>query len=112
MECLRCGVCCSKHQALVGPQEAQRIAAYLNITPDEWQKTYSEPKWHSDNNYLIRHDDGACIFLKFADDISYCAIQKVKPQCCIDWMPGADKKECLEGLGKRRTDAAYSDTTS
>ncbi len=101
MECLRCGVCCTRHQAITGLKEAQGIASYLGISLHEWEELYSEPKWHSDNSHLIRHVNGACIFLRYAEQVSCCEIQLVKPSCCSDWIPNLDKKECLEGL--RRT---------
>jgi Fe-S-cluster containining protein len=100
MKCLRCGICCHRHQAIITLKELQRIVSYLNITELEWEREYSEPKWPSDKNRLIRHVNGACVFLKYTDNVSYCDIQPVKPSCCKEWMPGLDKKECLEGLAK------------
>ena len=100
IECLRCGTCCIRHQAITSPEEAKRIAAYLSLTIQEWEKAYSEPRWHSHKNYLIRHINDACIFLKYDNDMSYCDIQPVKPSCCTDWIPNLYKKECREGLRK------------
>ncbi len=101
MRCLRCGVCCTRHQAIASLEEAQRIASYLNIAVHEWKKAYSELKWQSDNSYLIRHIKGACIFLRYDKNMSYCDIQTVKPACCNDWIPDLDKKECHEGLSRQ-----------
>ena len=100
MECIRCGICCAKYHAIVSLDEVQQIASYLGISMDEWVKLYSEPRWHSQNNYLIRHVNSACIFLRFVGGISYCGIQPVKPSCCSDWIPCLENKECREGLRK------------
>ena len=100
MECIRCGVCCAKHHAIVSLDEVQQIASYLGISMDEWVKVYSEPRWQSQKNYLIRHVNSACIFLRFVGEMSYCKIQSVKPSCCYDWIPCLGNKECREGLRK------------
>jgi Fe-S-cluster containining protein len=100
MECRRCGVCCTRHQASVRPEEIQRITAFLGITEGDWEKLYDDPRWEYDNYHLIRHVNGACAFLKWEEGLATCAIQSVKPACCTEWQPGPEKKECLEG-GRR-----------
>ena len=100
MECIRCGICCTRYQAIVSLDEVQQIASYLGISMNEWVKLYSEPRWHSHKNYLILHVNAACIFLKYAGKISYCDVQPVKPSCCYDWIPCPENKECREGLRK------------
>ncbi len=100
MECIRCGICCTRHQAIVSLDEVQQIASYLGISVNECVKLCREPRWHSDKNYLIRHVDAACIFLKYAGNMSSCDIQPVKPSCCSEWIPCPENKECREGLRK------------
>lgn len=102
MECNRCGICCTRYEAIVDIDAVQQIASYLRISTDEWVKLYSEPRWRSHKNYLIRHVNAACIFLRHEREISYCDIHPVKPSCCYDWMPGLENKECREGM-KRDT---------
>ncbi len=102
MECMRCGICCTRYQAIAGIDEMRRIAAYLGISDEEWINLYSEPRWHSDKNYLIRHVDSACIFLGYGDGISFCGIHPVRSSCCSEWVPGMDKAECREGMGRIR----------
>jgi Fe-S-cluster containining protein len=97
MACRRCGVCCTRHQAYVRPEEIQRISAFLGITKDDWEKLYDDSRWEYDNYRLIRHVNGACAFLKYDEGLASCAIHAVKPACCADWQPGAEKKECREG---------------
>jgi len=98
INCLRCGICCTKHQAIVSLEEAQKIASHLDITMHDWELAYADPKWLSTSNYLIRHVNSACIFLKYDENMSYCDIQTCKPACCADWMPAFEKKECRQGL--------------
>jgi Fe-S-cluster containining protein len=97
MACRRCGVCCTRHQASVRPEEMQRIAAFLGITAKDWVKLYDDPRWEYDDFRLIRHINGACAFLKWDKGLAACAIHAVKPACCSEWQPGAEKKECQEG---------------
>ena len=100
MECRRCGVCCTVHQAFVTGEDMERITAYLVINKDEWLREYDDPRWRYSQYRLIRHVNGACAFLRHEDGLAACSIQPVKPKCCQDWRPGPDRKECLEGRKK------------
>ena len=100
MECLRCGNCCTQHPAFASPEEIRRINIYLGITIDTWHQRYAGegPDYHS--HFPIRQINGACVFLKKYGVKYSCDIQPVKPDCCIDWIPSLDKKECREGFDK------------
>ena len=100
MECLRCGTCCTMHQAFVSKEDLERISAYLGITPGAGKREYDDPRWQYSQYNLIRHVDGACVFLTYEGGSATCAIQAVKPKCCRDWNPAPDRKECREGLEK------------
>ncbi len=100
MECRRCGVCCTLHQAFVTPADVERISAYLGITPEAWEELYNDPRWNYSEWRLIRHQDGACAFLTWEGGLSGCRIHAVKPECCANWQAGRDKKECREGMEK------------
>jgi Fe-S-cluster containining protein len=99
-ECFRCGICCTKFQAIVRFDEMQKIATYLGISVDEWVKQYSDPKWFSYRNFLIKHVDSACVFLRYENDLSTCTIYPARPACCSDWIASEEQKECQEGLKK------------
>jgi Fe-S-cluster containining protein len=101
MECRRCGVCCTRHQAFVNPEDVARITAYLGITMQEWDRRYDDPRWKYSEYRLIRHVDGACAFLMYDNGLAACAIHEVKPACCAAWEPGPDRAECREGGGRR-----------
>jgi Fe-S-cluster containining protein len=100
MECRRCGVCCTKHQAFVSPEDIDRIAHHLGITLSDWDNLYDDPRWRYSEYRLIRQVDGACAFLEFSGGLSSCKIHAVKPACCTKWQPGPDKNECKEGMEK------------
>jgi Fe-S-cluster containining protein len=100
MECRRCGVCCTMHQAFVDPEDIMRIVAYLGITMDDWQQLYDDSKWQFSEYRLIRHVNGACAFLEYDNGLATCAIHPVKPACCRNWKPGPGRKECREGEKK------------
>jgi Fe-S-cluster containining protein len=100
MECRRCGVCCTKHQAFVTPEDIDRIANHLGITLEDWDNLYDDSRWRYSEYRLIRHVNGACAFLEFSGGLSACKIHSIKPACCSKWQPGPEKKECKEGMGK------------
>ena len=100
--CRRCGICCTRHQAYAGPEEIQRIMAFLGINIDEWDQRYDEPRWRYADFRLIRHVNGACAFLRYDKGLAACAIYPVRPACCADWQPGPEKKECREGMKQRK----------
>jgi Fe-S-cluster containining protein len=98
MDCLRCGVCCTLHQAFVKPDEVPRITAFLGIGADEWERSYADPRWEYSDYGLIRHVSGACAFLTREGGFAACHIHQVKPACCVAWAPGPDRKECRLGM--------------
>ncbi len=100
MACRRCGVCCTRHQAHVRPEEIRRIIAFLGISLDDWDSLYDDPRWEYNDYRLVRQVDGACAFLKYDNGLATCAVYAVRPACCADWQPGAEKKECREGMRK------------
>ncbi len=100
LQCLRCGTCCRKHQAILDDEEVKRIADFMGIPADEWASRYTDPRWGSSRNYLILHNDSGCVFLRDEGNITSCEIHAVRPACCRDWVPGLDHKECREGLAR------------
>lgn len=98
--CLRCGVCCSKYQALLNLQELQQLADGLAISCEEFKDKYTDHRWGGTESFLLRHQDGACIFLAREENsrLTYCSINSFKPSDCLAWSPDPDKPECREGL--------------
>lgn len=100
MECRRCGVCCTRHQAFVNPEDIVRIISFLGITMEDWERLYDDSRWQFSEYRLIRHVNGACAFLEYTGGLANCAIHPVKPACCAAWKPGPDRTECQEGRGR------------
>jgi Fe-S-cluster containining protein len=105
MACRRCGVCCTRHQAFVTPMDIDRIVNYLGITVNDWEELYDDSRWQYSEYRLIRHVNGACAFLRYEGGLATCLIHEVKPECCVNWKPGPDKKECQEGIEKHSPDS-------
>jgi len=98
MTCRRCGICCTRHQAYVRQEDIRRITAFLGITETDWQTLYDDPRWEYNDFRLIRHINGACAFLKYENGLASCSIYAVRPECCSDWQPGAERRECRDGM--------------
>ncbi len=98
MACRRCGVCCTRHQAFVTPEDIDRILAYLGITAEDWERLYDDPRWRYSEYRLIRHAGGKCVFLNYENGLATCAIHEVKPACCARWQASTDMPECREGI--------------
>jgi len=102
MECRRCGVCCTMHQAFVDPEDIVRIVSFLGIAMQDWEQLYDDSRWQYSEYRLIRHVNGACAFLEYTDGLASCAIHAVKPACCASWKPGPERMECREGVVRRQ----------
>ena len=100
MECLRCGTCCTMHQAFVTTEDIKRITEYLGISGEDWLRDYDDTRSQYSEYQLIRHMNYACAFLKYEDNLATCVIEPVKPKCCREWEPGPDRSECQVGLEK------------
>jgi len=98
--CLRCGICCSKYQALLTRVEEQQIADGLTIGRDEFLDRYTDHRWGGTESFLLRHQDGACVFLSHVENspMTYCSINPFKPSDCREYSPDPCKPECQEGL--------------
>ena len=98
--CLCCGVCCSKFQPRLDLSEARTIAAHLGVNLERFLTDYTDPRWPGTRSLLLRHVNGACVFLRTSeeDKKKLCFIHSFKPSCCVEWKQGIDRSECLEGL--------------
>jgi len=81
-------------------KEASELAAQLNITVEKFIEEFTDSRWPSENSYLIRRRNGACIFLSHWKDakITGCKIHSFRPKDCRDWVAGLNKPECCLGL--------------
>lgn len=100
--CFRCGVCCTGRQVHLDLMEARRICDGLGLNWYVFLSNYIDQKWSGNDSYLLRQQDGACIFLKNTD-IPYCKVCIVhmfKPSACRDWSSSLYRRECQQGLAK------------
>jgi Fe-S-cluster containining protein len=102
MRCICCGTCCSKYQPRLSLAEAQLLTQKLGISWEQFLNSYADNRWPGTASYLLRHQNGACIFLG-SSSVSkqrLCIIHAFKPDCCLEWQARQDKPECREGLQK------------
>jgi Fe-S-cluster containining protein len=77
--CQQCGECCHGDKGiLVTPEEAEKLAAFLNLTPEELQRRFLI---ESPMGPQVATQNGACIFLKD----NRCQVHPVKPRICREW---------------------------
>ncbi|MCX6013138.1 MAG: YkgJ family cysteine cluster protein [Chloroflexi bacterium] len=98
--CLQCGTCCRKFLICLTYDEAKQIATGLQISFEDFEKTYIDPIWPDPNIYLLKRVNGACIFLKQAHELPVyrCSVHEFKSDGCLAFKPGLHKPECIEGL--------------
>jgi len=101
--CFRCGVCCTRYQVRLSLEEAQQIANELGLAWDEWLDLYVDQRWPGTDSFLLRHCNGACVFLERieARNVTCCLIQSFKPSACREWTPSLYRQDCQEGLIKQ-----------
>jgi hypothetical protein len=98
--CLRCGVCCTKYQVQLDLIEARRICHGLGLSWYTFLGNYIEPHWTRADSFLLRQQDGVCVFLKRTNEPyrTTCLIHAWKPSACREWTPSLYRRECQEGL--------------
>lgn len=97
-DCNKCGICCTRLRVSLSFIEAHRIADSLGVTWNDFRNTYLESDDLGDTAFFIRHQSGACIFLRFEEDQSTsCAIQPFKPLSCIQCNASLQRSICREG---------------
>ncbi|MBN1643568.1 MAG: YkgJ family cysteine cluster protein [Dehalococcoidales bacterium] len=98
--CFCCGICCSKYQVHLKLAEAQDIAEHLGISLQEFRDNFTDPNWPGTETCLLRHKDGACIFLEHEPESAarLCRIHTFKPLACRQWSANPYRKECRQGL--------------
>ncbi|MCP3965495.1 MAG: YkgJ family cysteine cluster protein [Lentisphaerae bacterium] len=96
-KCARCGTCCCwSGYVRLQNKEVDGIAAFLDLTMEEFTAKYTVLTHDRRNLTLIEHEGGRCIF--YEDNSCSCAINPVKPQQCRDfplrWNFSDWEKEC------------------
>ena len=77
--CQRCTACCKwPGDVRLGDREVARIAAFLDLTEDEFVHRYTRLRGNRQGLSLIERDNHECIMLEGAE----CRIHPVKPGQC------------------------------
>jgi Fe-S-cluster containining protein len=100
IECLFCGTCCTRYQPNLSLSEARRVADTMGLDWEAFRESYTDPRWPATNSFLLRHENGACVFL-VRDPVterSTCRIHAFKPNSCLEWLASVFKPECQAGL--------------
>ena len=99
-DCILCGICCSVYQVRITAEEAAALASHMSMGFYDWVGRFCDPRWYDSRSYLVRHEDGHCIFLKRGSDrrTFLCSVYDLRPGSCREWQAGLDKPECVEGL--------------
>lgn len=83
--CNRCGSCCRWEGCVkVGPDEIDRIAAFLDMPVDEFIDRHTRLSPDRKHLSLLEKEDGSCRWLA-ENDPPECLIDPVKPQQCRDF---------------------------
>jgi uncharacterized protein len=98
--CFCCGICCTDFQPHLELTESQMIADRLGMPLQQFLNDCTDPRWPGTETHLLRHVDGKCLFLeqKAGKAKWLCRIHAFKPDCCLQWAAGPEKKECRRGL--------------
>jgi len=99
--CLCCGVCCSRWQAPLNREEMALIAEKMSISLRTFIRRYAQKYPFKRGEYLLRHDQQGCIFLRYENGLATCVIHDVKPEACRRWTPSLSHSECRQGLSQR-----------
>ena len=101
--CFRCGICCTRYQAPLEPEDIENIASALGISSSDCISGYAL-KVPIKEGYLLKHTAKGCVFLTWdEDEKARCTIYPSRPKACREWTPSLSRPECLEGLAKLKS---------
>ena len=85
--CKRCGACCRWEGAVkVADDEVDAIAAFLNMSVDEFLEKHTRLTPDRKHLSLLEKSSGECEYLTTASDgLPGCAIESVKPRQCREF---------------------------
>lgn len=101
--CFRCGVCCTRYQPPLAPEDIDNIGSALGISRAKCISRYAV-KVPTKEGYLLKRTEQGCVFLAWNVDIrATCTIHPARPKACREWTPSLSRPECREGLAKLKT---------
>jgi len=102
IDCFRCGICCTRYQPQLTPQEVRRIAKSLSLSVDDFLARYAQA---TAIGYLLKQSAKGCVFLTWESGKTHCEIYRVRPKSCYDWTASPSQPECRQGLARLKTQA-------
>lgn len=78
-KCSRCGKCCKTYIIKVSKKDIKRI------TSKDYEENYflmHDPMSLDPNKFVLKKDDGKCVFLKKKNNKYLCGIYKIRPLIC------------------------------
>lgn len=103
--CHRCGVCCERWQPPVTAAEEQRLAAFLDLAPEQVHADYTVAYPFDPDIRLLRREGRGCVFLRYdADGRTSCAVHPARPDVCREWTSSLSRKECIDGFRRYGAD--------
>ena len=101
--CFRCGVCCTRYQPTLAPEDMDNIASAMGISRKKCISRYAV-KVPIKEGYLLKRTEKGCVFLAWDEDgRATCTIHPSRPKACREWTPTLSRPECLEGLAKLKS---------
>ena len=96
-ECFRCGICCTRYQPRLSPEEVKTIAETLGLSIEDFLYRYAQS---TKVGYLLRQSENGCVFVSWEEDNARasCSIYPFRPESCRNWVPSLSRPECREGL--------------
>lgn len=77
IDCTKCANCCRVTETGITERDIEKLAKFLGMTVEEFFRDYTERA--SDNELILKRNDGACVFLK--DNL--CTVYEARPQNCV-----------------------------
>ena len=108
IECLRCGVCCTRHQPQLNAAESGIIARGLKMSTEDF---LTELAQFTNIGYLLRRSEKGCVFLTVDADGSQasCTIHHFRPEACRNWVASLSRGECREGADRTEKQGRQAD---
>ncbi len=99
IECFCCGICCTRYQPPLIPEEVETIAGGLGLSAEDFLSRYAQL---TNVGYLLRQSERKCIFLSWEEGgaKASCSIYSFRPEACRNWVPSLSRPECQAGLAR------------
>jgi Fe-S-cluster containining protein len=81
VDCTECANCCRNSEVTVSKAEIDRIASYLDVSPETVIRLYTAAESEGSERRVLASFSDACVFL----DGNLCMIYEARPKTCRDF---------------------------